>query len=98
MTNIALTIQYNFYNLPLFSDVPPLYDGRQDEQDFENTPITINYFPPSRLCGFGAKPTDNLQFILNCNKVNDSKCFFMGQVSVALFFCLFSQRLFGCQL
>lgn len=63
-------------NIPPFYKVPSTSDGL-----LENIPIKlkISYFDPSRLCGFGAKPTDNLQFVFKYYKVNDSKCFYLGQ-------------------
>ena len=77
-------MEYSFEsgNMTILSEnIPPLYDFPRGREVLvlEDTPITIDYFLPSRLCGFGAKPTDNLQFIVNCCKVNDSKCFLMRQ-------------------
>ena len=77
-----INVVFNY--LSLFLDIPPYKRlGEDQDQVTQDTHITITlkYFHPSELCGFGARPMDNLEFVFNCYKVNDSKCFFMGQVS-----------------
>ena len=44
--------------------------------------IPINYASPSKLCGFGPNPTETLHLVFEHYKVNKSKCFYLGQVSV----------------
>ncbi|CAB4003806.1 ---NA--- [Paramuricea clavata] len=77
--------EYSFQsgNMTILSEnIPPFYKVLSTSYGLpDNTPITLRiiYFDPSELCGFGAKPTDNLQFVIQHYKEYDSKCFYLGQ-------------------